>query len=59
MSDDMHEVVIYDKTAQALAHLFLPPAGTQISAKDLEAACRALAEAAQAWKRLQERGPRR
>lgn len=57
MSDDtMHEVVIYDETAQALADLFLPPAGSRVSAKELEDACRRLADAARAVKRLERGG---
>jgi hypothetical protein len=51
--DSMHRVDIFDKTAQALADLFLPPDGTQISGADLQAAVERLVEATNAVKRLE------
>lgn len=46
-----HEVLIYDEDAKALAHLYLPPEGTQVSIEELEAALARLAEAARERKR--------
>ena len=48
----MHRVDIFDATARALADLFLPPDGTQISGDDLQAAVHRLTEAANVLKRL-------
>ena len=48
-----HEVLIYDKTARALADIFLPPNGTRISGEELQAAVERLVEATNAVKRLE------
>lgn len=55
---DQHEVFIYDKTAQRLADLFLPPDGTQISGEDLEACVHRLLEATAHMKRLEQQQER-
>ena len=51
--DTLHRVDIFDKTAQVLADLFLPPDGTQISGDDLQAAVERLVDATNAVKRLE------
>jgi hypothetical protein len=48
-----HEVVIFDKVAQALADRYLPPVWARVSAKDLQAAVDRLVEATNAVKRME------
>jgi hypothetical protein len=48
-----YEVIIHDETAESLKHLFLPPAGSHVTARELQIACARLAEATRAAKRLQ------
>jgi hypothetical protein len=47
------EIVIHDEIAESLKHLFLPPAGSHVTASELQIACARLAEATRAVKRLQ------
>jgi hypothetical protein len=53
---EMHTVTIYDEHAKRLADLFLPPPGSMVSVAELREACRRLAEAANAMKKLERDG---